>query len=101
MNNTLRPEGLPFDTPEISPLLADDVGGLPPQLVYWSPHEILATDASRWIERSVKAGVKICEHKGEGQLHTYSLGWPFVGRKLQDECDELLFEFIFDYVKPR
>jgi hypothetical protein len=24
--------------------------------------------------------VKISEHKGKGQLHTYSLGWPFVGR---------------------
>ena len=93
MNNTLRPEGLPFDTPDISPLLADNVGGLPPQLVYWSPHEILATDAARWIEQSEKAEVKICEHKRKGQLPTNSPGLLFVGKKLQDECDEL-FEFL-------
>ncbi len=97
MNDNLRPGGLPLNTPEISPLMADDVGGLPPQLMYWNPHEILTTDASRWIERSEKAGVKVCEHKGKGQLHTYSLGWPFLGKKLRDECDELPFEFVLDY----
>lgn len=100
MKNTLHPEGLPFDTAEILPLLADNVSRLPPQLVYWSLHEILATDAASWIERSEKAGLNICENKGKGQLHTCSLGWPFVGKKLQDECDELLFQFIFDPVEP-
>jgi hypothetical protein len=42
--------------------------------------------------------VKISEHKGKGQLYTYSLGWPFVGKKLPDECDELLFAFMFDHI---
>jgi acetyl esterase/lipase len=69
-----RPEGLPSDTPEVSPLLVENVGGLPSQLVYYSQHEILPTNASRWIERSKMAGVKISEHKGKGQLYTYSLG---------------------------
>jgi len=99
MNDTLRPEDLPFDTPEISPVLVEDIGGLPPQLVYWSPTELLATDASRWIKRSREAGVEITEHSAPGQLHTYSLGWPFVGKKLQDECDTLLMNFIFSHVK--
>jgi hypothetical protein len=44
-------------------------------------------------------GVKICEHKGKEQLHTYSLRWPFVMSKLQDECNELFFEFDFDHVE--
>ena len=98
MNDTLRPVGLPFDTPEISALLHSDVSKLPPQLVYWSPTEILATDASRWIERSIMAGTKIKEHNGRGMLHTYSLGWPFVGREMEDECDELLMRFVFGSV---
>ena len=101
MNDTLRPIGLPFDTPEISALLHPDVSKLPPQLVYWSPTEILATDASRWIERSVKAGTEITEHKGRGMLHTYSLGWPFVGREMQEECDELLMRFVFGHVNGK
>lgn len=98
MNDTLRPIGLPFDTPEISPVLHKDVSRLPPQLVYWSPTEILATDASRWIERSLKAGTEIVEHKKPGMLHTYSLGWPFAGKEMIEECDELLMRFVFDHV---
>ncbi|KAN0105043.1 alpha/beta-hydrolase [Hyaloscypha variabilis] len=101
MNDTLRPIGLPFDTPEISALLHEDVSKLPPQLVYWSPTEILATDASRWIERSIEAGTEITEHKGRGMLHTYSLGWPFVGRDMQEECDGLLMRFLFEHVKGK
>jgi acetyl esterase/lipase len=34
MNDALRPEGLLSDTSEISPLLVENVGGLPPQSVY-------------------------------------------------------------------
>jgi hypothetical protein len=34
MNDALRPEYLPSDTPEISPLLVENAGGLPLQLVY-------------------------------------------------------------------
>ena len=61
MNDTLRPEALPFDTGEMSSLLAENVGGLPPQLIYWSTTEVLASDAERWVQRSRKAGVKIVE----------------------------------------
>ncbi len=52
MNDTLRPDELPYDTPEISALLAKDIGRLPPQLVYYSTTEVLTSDAKQWIERS-------------------------------------------------
>lgn len=29
MNDLLRPAGMPFDSPEISPVMAEDVSGLP------------------------------------------------------------------------
>lgn len=99
MNDAVRPAGLPMDTPEISALLSRDVGRLPPQLIYYSTTEVLASDAERWAERSKQAGVVMTEHKKSGQLHTYSLGWPFVGSRLQQECDELLINFIFCHVE--
>jgi acetyl esterase/lipase len=83
---------------EISVLLAKDVGGLPPQLMYYSTTEVLASDAKQWIERSREAGVEIVEHKVTGHLHTYGLGWPFVGKALERKCDELLIDFIFSHV---
>lgn len=95
MNDALRPEGLPFDSPEISALLHPDVAGLPPQLVYWSSTEILATDAERWVKRCKEAGNQILEFRREGMLHTFSLGSPFVGREIRDECDEVLMGFLF------
>jgi acetyl esterase/lipase len=97
-NDMIRPEGLPFDTPEISALLWKDVSGLPPQLIYWSSTEVLASDSERWIERGRKAGLQITEFKQSGHLHTFSLGWPFTGKVLQDECDSLLIDFIFRHV---
>ena len=99
LNNTIRPENLPYDTPEISAVLAEDVGGLPPQLVFYSPDEILASDSTRWIARSRKAGVDITVHAAKGEMHTYPVGWPVSGRKMQNECDDLLLNYIFTHVK--
>jgi len=94
----LRPSGLPYDTPEISALLVDNVGNMPPQLVFWAPTEILWSDSTRWIERSRKAGVNITEHVGHGEMHTYAMGWPICGQHTQNECDALLVEYIMDHV---
>jgi hypothetical protein len=44
MNDILCPPGLPFDTSEISALLAKDMNRLPLQLVYWSQTEVFATE---------------------------------------------------------
>jgi acetyl esterase/lipase len=98
MNDMIRPEGLPFDTPEISALLWKNISKLPPQLIFWSTTEQLASDSERWIERSRKAGTEVIEHKVTGELHTYSLGWPFVGQALQKECDGFVVDFILSHV---
>jgi acetyl esterase/lipase len=99
LNDTLRPTHLPFDTPEISALLADNVGGLPPQLVLYSKEEILASDSVRWIKKSRAAGVDITEHAASGEMHTFAVGWPVSGRKTQDQCDALMLNYILEHAK--
>ena len=74
------------------------MSGLPPQLIRYSTSEVSAGNSERWVERSRKAGVKVTQFKQDGHLHTFSLGWPFVGKALQDECDVLLINFIFKHV---
>lgn len=100
MNDMLRPDGLPFDTPEISPVLAEDVSRLPPQLVFYGDAEILMTDSTRWIKRSKDAGVRIDIHVGKGEMHTYSNGWPVGGQRTEMECDELMLNYIFTELAP-
>jgi monoterpene epsilon-lactone hydrolase len=73
MNSMLRPEGAEPSTPEISALLAENIGGLPPQLIAYSPTELLATDSERWIRRSRLAGVDILEYAVHGEMHTFAI----------------------------
>ncbi|KAF4624379.1 hypothetical protein G7Y89_g13792 [Cudoniella acicularis] len=93
MNNTLRPENLPFDPPEISALLHEDISGLPPQLIFWSTMEVLASDSERWVAKSRKVGVETVEWKEDGMLHTFALDFPFVGKKNERNYDEMLLEY--------
>jgi acetyl esterase/lipase len=97
LNDTLRPTDLPFNTPEISAVLASDVGSLPPQLVLYSNDEILGSDSVRWIKKSRAAGVEITEHAPSGEMHTFAVGWPVCGRKTQDQCDGLMLNYIFKH----
>ncbi|KAH8647576.1 Alpha/Beta hydrolase protein [Tricladium varicosporioides] len=97
-NDILRPEDLPFDTPEISALLWQDISGLPPQLIFWSTTEVLASDSERWVAKSREAGVKTKEWKESGQLHTFALGFPFVGAEKTKKYDEAVIKFIFSHV---
>lgn len=98
MNNSLRPKDLPFDTPEISAVLAENVGGLPPQLVFYSPTELLASDSERWIERSRKAGVNVAVHNPPGEMHTFAVGWPVSGAAVSQESDNLFLQFVLTHV---
>lgn len=95
MNDLIRPEGQAFDTPEISPVLAADVGRLPPQLIFYGDAEILLTDSTRWIQRSRDAGVRIDVHVGKGEMHTFSNGRPVGSKETEDECDEVQLNYIF------
>ena len=100
MNDILRPEGTPFDTPEISPVLAAGVSRLPPQLVFYGDAEILLTDSTRWIKRSRDAGVRIEVYVGKGEMHTFSNGWPVGGKQTEADCDETMLNYIFTELAP-
>lgn len=97
LNNALRPESLPFDSPEINALLASDLSRLPPQLIYYSRHEILQSDSTRWIERSRASGVDITEQAVDGEMHTFAVGWPITSQEMQNRCDELTLRYIFEH----
>lgn len=99
LNNALRPTELPFDTSEISALLANNLGGLPPQLVYAGTKETLRSDSTRWVERCRGSGGEVMTHDGVGQMHTYALGWPISSLSMSNECDALLLAFIFSHCK--
>lgn len=99
MNSLLRPENAPADTPEISALLHQDLGRLPPQLVMYSTTELLTSDSQRWVAQSISAGNKVEEFKVSGELHTFSCGWPMASRKMQDRCDEVFGRFILKSVE--
>lgn len=100
MNDLIRPVDLPFDTPEISPVLAPDVSRLPPQLVFYGDAEILLTDSTRWIKRCRDAGVRIDVYVGKGEMHTFSNGWPVGGKRTEDECDDAMLNYIFTELAP-
>lgn len=101
MNDTLRPTNLPYDTPEISAVLATDLGRLPSQLIMYSPTELLASDSERWVKRSRQAGVDTTVYAKPGELHTFALGWPMCGRKGSDVSDEIFLRFILQHVRRR
>ncbi|MEV4954078.1 alpha/beta hydrolase [Paenarthrobacter nitroguajacolicus] len=61
----------PEDTtnPYVSPLLADDVSGLPPALIISSELDPLQMDGSRYAQRLRDAGVPVTFFLGEGHVH--------------------------------
>ncbi|KAH8689345.1 Alpha/Beta hydrolase protein [Talaromyces proteolyticus] len=97
LNDTLRPNNLPFDTPEISSLLADSVAGLPPHLVVYSSTEILASDSKRWCDRCRAANIEVTEVALEGEMHTFAVGWPICSSPVQVKCDKLICDYIIDH----
>lgn len=95
MNQMLRPNGSEADTPEISALLVESLGGLPPQLVMYSSTEILASDSERWVERCRKEGGDIVEFVLKGELHTFAVGSPICGCEVERNSDEVFLNYLF------
>lgn len=55
--------------PYASPLLADDVSGLPPAFIISSEFDPLQMDGSRYAQRLQDAGVPVAFSLGEGHVH--------------------------------
>ena len=57
--------------PRASPLLANDLAGLPPALVYTSGFDPLRDEGREYAEKMVAAGVKVIHHEFDSLIHGF------------------------------
>lgn len=70
-----------------SPILADDLSGLPPAFVLTCGYDPLRDEGKAYAERLVEAGVPVIHHRYDGQIH----GFITMG-KVIDEANQAVAE---------
>ena len=60
--------------PDLSPGLAEDLGGLPPTLIVVASHDVLRDDGTRYAERLRAAGIDVVVRDVDGHPHGF-LRW--------------------------
>jgi len=91
--DALLPHGMKPDDPRVSPVF-DDLSNLPPQLVITGGAEVLLPDSEKWVQKSKNAGNKVEFIVGQGQMHTYAMGWPISSISDEELSDRQIASFM-------
>jgi acetyl esterase len=68
------------DDPEVSPLLAEDLSGLPPALVYTGGFDPLRDEGNRYAHAMAAAGVPVDLREERSLIHGFANFFPLGGR---------------------
>jgi acetyl esterase len=57
--------------PDVSPLLAEDLSGLPPAVIVTAEHDVLSAEGVAYVRRLRDASVPVSHRQFEGQIHGF------------------------------
>ena len=80
--------------PLISPIYADSLKGLPPQLVIYGDCEVMQDEAKIWIEKCHTYQVVVDQYVGRGEMHAFGVGGLLCDRKTENEVDTKILGFL-------
>jgi acetyl esterase len=66
------PASIDRSDPDLAPLLAPDVSGLPPAIVMTAGHDVLCDEGLEYAERLVEAGVRVRSRRFDDEMHGFS-----------------------------
>ncbi|KAF9972099.1 hypothetical protein BGZ73_004816 [Actinomortierella ambigua] len=81
-------------SPYASPISAPSVAGLPKMLIYIGGVESLRPSIERFVKKAVADGVDVTVEFKEGQAHDYALIQEISSRKIIEESDLVMANFV-------
>lgn len=92
------PEAPLRKSPDASPLLADNLAGLPPALVLTAEYDVNRDEGEAYAQRLTVSGVPVLAIRHEGEFHAFAV---FGALPSSDEALAEIVEFLKDIVSDR